>query len=72
MADVNSRGRKRGDELREAGLRPVQIWEPDSRRPGFTAECRRQCRLVAKADQADGTLHRFMDEVLSDVESWTP
>jgi hypothetical protein len=67
MADVSSRGRKRGDELRRAGLRPVQIWVPDTRRPGFTAECRRQCRLVANADQADGALHRFMDEVLVDV-----
>ncbi|MBI1285796.1 MAG: DUF3018 family protein [Thiobacillus sp.] len=28
--------------LRAAGLRPVQIWVPDTRRPGFAEECRRQ------------------------------
>lgn len=25
--------------LRAAGLRPVQIWVPDTRREGFAAEC---------------------------------
>ena len=28
--------------LRAAGLRPVQIWVPDTRRAGFAEECRRQ------------------------------
>ncbi len=28
--------------LRASGLRPVQIWVPDTRRPGFAEECRRQ------------------------------
>ena len=27
------------------GLRPVQIWVPDTRRPDFKEECRRQSRL---------------------------
>lgn len=35
-----------------AGLRPVQIWVPDTRRPDFAEECRRQSRLVAQADRA--------------------
>lgn len=29
-------------QLRAAGLRPIQIWVPDTRRPGFAEECRRQ------------------------------
>jgi hypothetical protein len=33
--------------LRKAGLRPIQIWVPDTRRKGFAAEARRQSRLVA-------------------------
>ncbi|MGA0613313.1 antitoxin MazE-like protein [Paracoccus sp. KR1-242] len=33
--------------MRAAGLRPVQIWEPDTRRPGFAAESRRQAALIA-------------------------
>jgi hypothetical protein len=33
--------------LRAAGLRPVQIWVPDVRAPGFAEEMRRQSRLLA-------------------------
>jgi hypothetical protein len=37
---------RRRAKLRAAGLRPVQIWVPDTRVPGFAEECRRQSRLV--------------------------
>ena len=37
---VAQRVQKRRNALRMAGLRPVQIWVPDTRRPGFEAECR--------------------------------
>lgn len=50
-----------------AGLRPVQLWVPDTRRPAFAQECERQCRLVAAADAADASLHPLMDEVLNDL-----
>ena len=35
------------DRLRAAGLRPIQLWVPDTRAPGFSAECRRQSVVVA-------------------------
>jgi hypothetical protein len=54
-----------------AGLRPVQIWVPDTRRPDFAEECRRQSRLAAQADMADTDMLRFMDEALADVDGWT-
>ena len=38
--------------LRDQGLRPVQIWVPDVRSPGFAAEARRQCLAVAASAQA--------------------
>ncbi|HEV2955978.1 MAG TPA: antitoxin MazE family protein [Xanthobacteraceae bacterium] len=43
--------------LRRRGLRPIQIWVPDVRRPGFAEEARRQSFAVAnspgeKDDQA--------------------
>lgn len=41
------------DELRKQGLRPVQIWVPDTRRPGFADELRRQGRMVAQSSQAE-------------------
>ena len=54
-----ARVRKRRAALRQAGLRPVQIWVPDTRRPGFAEECRRQSRLAAEADLADADLATF-------------
>ncbi|WP_020179840.1 antitoxin MazE family protein [Methylopila sp. M107] len=68
MADSTAdRVRKRRDALRAAGLRPVQIWVPDSRRPGFADECRKQSRLVAESDRRDGGLADFMDAALDDL-----
>ena len=61
------RVRKRRAALRRAGLRPVQIWVPDTRRRGFAEECRRQSRLVAEADRVDEDLAAFMDAALADV-----
>ena len=71
IANVNARVQKHRDALRMAGLRPVQIWVPDTRRPDFAAECRRQSLLVAQADRADTDLQDFMDEALTDVDGWT-
>ena len=71
MAHVNSRVQKHRDALRMAGLRPVQIWVPDTRRPNFAAECRRQSRLAAQADKADEGLQHFMDQALADIDGWT-
>ena len=68
---VTVRVQKRRDAMRMAGLRPVQIWVPDTRRPDFTDECRRQSRLAATADMADADLSDLMDKALSDVEGWT-
>jgi hypothetical protein len=65
---VNARVQKHRDALRMAGLRPVQIWVPDTRRPDFAKECRRQSRLAAKADAA---ITKLMDESMADVDGWT-
>ncbi|MBU2486602.1 MAG: antitoxin MazE family protein [Alphaproteobacteria bacterium] len=65
---VSQRVRKRRDALRAAGLRPVQIWVPDTRSPDFADECRRQARLVAANDAADRDLEGFLDAALADLE----
>ena len=67
-APLNERVRKRRDALRAAGLRPIQIWVPDTRRAGFSEECRRQARIVAAADAADLDLDAFLDAALADVD----
>jgi hypothetical protein len=53
MADYRQR-------MRAAGLRPIQIWVPDSRAPGFAEKCRRQARAVAASDQAGDEIMRFV------------
>lgn len=68
---VTLRVQKYRETLRKAGLRPVQIWVPDTRRPDFVQECQRQSRLVAQADSADAALQQWMDESLADVDGWT-
>ena len=71
MADVNARVQKHRDALRLAGLRPVQLWVSDTRRPDFTEECRRQSRLAAQADMADTDLQQVLDDALADIDGWT-
>lgn len=67
---VSERVQKRRAALRAAGLRPVQIWVPDTRRPGFAAECRRQAALVAAADRTDTDMQDFMNAALADLDDW--
>lgn len=68
-APVSERVQKRRDALRAAGLRPVQIWVPDTRQPGFAEECQRQARVVAAADAVDRELDAFMDAALFDLDT---
>lgn len=65
---VAVRVQKRRSALRMAGLRPVQIWVPDTRRPNFSAECKRQSNLASQADMADVDMLGFMNEALSDLD----
>jgi len=60
---------KRRQALRAQGLRPIQIWIADTRKPGFAEECRRQSLLVAEADRADLELQSFMDAAWADLFS---
>lgn len=68
---VAARVQKRRSALRMAGLRPVQIWVPDTRQPGFAQECRRQSQIASQADMADAEMQRLMDAALVDVDGWT-
>jgi hypothetical protein len=42
--------------LRKAGLRPIQIWVPDTRRSGIAAECRRQSEIIRNSSHEAETL----------------
>jgi hypothetical protein len=68
---VNMRVRKRREALKAAGLRPLQIWVPDARQPGFAAECRRQAQAAARSDSADHDLGGILDAALADIADTT-
>lgn len=50
--------------LRQQGLRPVQIWVPDVRAPGFAAEAHRQSALAAASP------YEAEDQAFVDAISW--
>lgn len=69
-SNVNARVNKHRAALRMAGLRPVQIWVPDTRRPNFAEECRRQSVLASRDDSTDDDMQRLMDQAVSEVDGW--
>jgi len=50
------------ERLRRQGLRPIQIWVPDVRAPGFAAEAHRQSLAVTMSPSADSD-QDFIDAV---------
>lgn len=52
------------ERLRRQGLRPVQVWVPDVRAPGFAAEAHRQSALAASS------CHAAEDQAFVDALSW--
>lgn len=64
---VSKRVEERRQALRAMGLRPVQIWLPDTRQPGFAEECRRQSLAVALSDGTDCDLPDLLDAALTDI-----
>lgn len=69
-SNINAQVQKLKDARRMAGLRPVRIWVPDTRRQGFTEECRRQSLAIALSDKADEQLERLMDDAAAEVDGW--
>lgn len=69
MATATSeRVQKHRIALRESGLRPVQIWVPDTRRAGFAQECQRQCLLLQDDAQERETTDWL--QAAADTEGW--
>ena len=61
---------RRRAKLRAAGLRPIQIWVPDTTKPGFAEECRRESLVIAHADATEDGREEaeFWERVTAD--SW--
>nr|WP_297460448.1 antitoxin MazE family protein [uncultured Halomonas sp.] len=68
MRSVNERVKKRREALRAQGLRPIQIWVPDTRSANFAMQCRAQ----SSALQGDAQEHDVLDwiEDVSDLGDW--
>lgn len=62
------RVQKHRDSLRASGLRPIQIWVPDTRKKGFAKECHKQS-LCLKRDPQEKDILKWIEDV-SDDEGW--
>lgn len=65
------RVRRRRDKLRAAGLRPVQIWVPDTRAAGFAEECARQAQVIRDAETPESQAEDEAWFEASDTAGWT-
>ena len=61
------RVQKHRTSLRSMGMRPIQIWVPDTRLASFATESKRQSLLAAAADRQDQSLKGFLDDALADI-----
>ncbi len=55
-------------QLKAQGMRPVQLWVPDTRSAEFAAECRRQSAMLATDPQEGETLGWIKQA--ADTDGW--
>lgn len=65
---TTQRVQKHRDALRAAGMRPVQIWVPDTRREGFALECKRQS-LLLRNDPLEADAQNWV-QAIADTTGW--
>jgi len=65
---ATQRVQKHREGLRAAGMRPVQIWVPDTRRESFALECKRQS-LLLKNDPHELEMQQWVQAV-ADTQGW--
>lgn len=63
-----ARVQKHRENLRKSGLRPIQIWVPDTRSKNFQKECQRQSEII-KNDPAEKEILKWLEET-ADHEGW--
>jgi hypothetical protein len=68
MSTSNARVQKHRENLRNKGLKLVQIWVPDTNKKGFKEECRRQALLI-KQDEQDLDIDAFIENS-ADLGGW--
>jgi hypothetical protein len=68
MHGVAKRVRKHRAKLKAAGLKAVTIWVPDTSRPAFAKEIRRQCKLINVSSDSERVLEEML--AVSDFSDW--
>lgn len=58
--------RRYRNRLQKQGLRPVQIWVPDTRAANFAAQCKKQSALIAAAAKSEKETLAF----IGDIADW--
>ena len=67
-AAVTDRVRRHRETLRAAGLKPVQIWLPDTRLESFRVRCQQESLSLA-SDPEEAEVLRWISEV-ADTDGW--
>lgn len=65
---IAQRVQKHRDSLRSAGLRPIQIWVPNTALKSFVKECHRQSNLIQHDPQEQEILQWIA--LVSDNKGW--
>jgi len=60
---------RRRSKLRAEGLRPVQFWVPDTRKPEFVSMIKAQCQNL-KGDNLETATLDFTQQAVSMIEGW--
>jgi hypothetical protein len=68
MATTQERVTKHREKMLRAGMRPIQIWVPDTRAPVFAEECRRQSMML-KDDGQEREILAFIEDA-ADTSGW--
>lgn len=68
MVVTTERVKKYREKMSKAGMRPVQIWVPDTREEAFAQECKRQSRLLAD-DEQEREILNFIESA-ADTKGW--
>ena len=65
---IAARVQKYRSNLRNKGLKPVQIWVPDVSNKEFAQECKRQALLV-KNSESEQVIQEFIHDT-ADLRGW--
>ena len=66
--DVTDRVRKHRESLRAAGMKPVQIWIPDTQSESFRQKCERESLSLVADPQEAAALAWIAD--VADTDGW--